>query len=79
MGKTIQVTSGQVNAARLWIERADRDGTPVPESIRKLADAKPRPVLGGTLPTDKRPTSCQTGAPQPARNGYPLQPDEPEQ
>jgi len=26
VGKTIQVTSAQVNAARLWIERADRDG-----------------------------------------------------
>ena len=44
MGKTIQVTSAQVNAARLWIERADRDGTPIPEGIRKLANATPRPV-----------------------------------
>ena len=45
MGKTIQVTSAQVNAARLWIERADRDGTPIPEAIRKLANAAPRPVI----------------------------------
>ena len=45
MGKTIHVTSAQVNAARLWIERADRDGTPIPEAIRKLAQAKPRPVV----------------------------------
>ena len=45
MGKTIQVTSAQVNAARLWIERADRDGTPIPEAIRKLANATPRPVI----------------------------------
>jgi len=45
MGKTIQVTSAQVNAARLWIERADRDGTPIPDAIRKLANAAPRPVI----------------------------------
>ena len=45
MGKTIQVTSAQVNAARLWIERADRDGTPIPDAIRKLANATPRPVI----------------------------------
>jgi len=45
VGKTIQVTSAQVNAARLWIERADRDGTPIPEAIRKLANAAPRPVI----------------------------------
>ena len=52
MGKTIQVTSAQVNAARLWIERADRDGTPIPEAIRKLANAAPRPViLHETTPT----------------------------
>ena len=52
MGKTIQVTSAQVNAARLWIERADRDGTPIPEAIRKLANAAPRPViLRETTPT----------------------------
>ncbi|MGS0687382.1 hypothetical protein ACVBEQ_19890 [Nakamurella sp. GG22] len=46
MGKTIQVTSAQVNAARLWIERADREGTGVPDAIRKLAQAKPRPIIG---------------------------------
>jgi hypothetical protein len=52
VGKTIQVTSAQVNAARLWIERADRDGTPIPEGIRKLANAAPRPViLHETTPT----------------------------
>ena len=52
MGKTIQVTSAQVNAARLWIERADRDGTPIPEAVRKLANAAPRPViLHETTPT----------------------------
>lgn len=52
MGKTIQVTSAQVNAARLWIERADRDGTPIPEAVRKLANAAPRPViLRETTPT----------------------------
>jgi hypothetical protein len=52
VGKTIQVTSAQVNAARLWIERADRDGTPIPEGIRKLANATPRPViLHETTPT----------------------------
>jgi len=45
VGKTIQVTSAQVNAARLWIERADRDGTPIPEAVRKLANAVPRPVI----------------------------------
>jgi hypothetical protein len=45
VGKTIQVTSAQVNAARLWIERAESDGTPVPEAIRKLAQARPRPVV----------------------------------
>jgi len=52
VGKTIQVTSAQVNAARLWIERADRDGTPIPEAIRKLANATPRPIiLHETTPT----------------------------
>jgi hypothetical protein len=52
VGKTIQVTSAQVNAARLWIERADRDSTPIPEGIRKLANAAPRPViLHETTPT----------------------------
>ena len=77
MGKTIWVTSGQVNAARLWIERADRDGTPVPEAIRKLADAKPRPLLVDTPPDDARSTAgCRT-ADQPTTNGQPFQPDEP--
>jgi hypothetical protein len=45
VGKTIQVTSAQVNAARLWIERADREGTGVPDAIRKLAQARPRPLI----------------------------------
>ena len=77
MGKTIQVTSGQVNAARLWIERADRDGTPVPEAIRKLADAKPRPVLGAPRPADdERPANLPSEAAQSPRTGYPLQRDE---
>ena len=58
MGRTIQVTSAQVNAARLWIERADRDGTEVPEAIRKLAQAKPRPII-----------SEPTAVPQPATSG----------
>ena len=73
MGKTIQVTSAQVNAARLWMERADRDGTPIPEAIRKLAHAKPRPnireptatdgaVTGGDATSDGATT---TGADQP--------------
>jgi len=50
VGKTIQVTSAQVNAARLWIERADRDGTAVPDAIRKLAAARPRPIIGDPPP-----------------------------
>ncbi|MGS0684473.1 hypothetical protein ACVBEQ_04820 [Nakamurella sp. GG22] len=58
MGKTIQVTSAQVNAARLWIERADRDGTAVPDAIRKLAAAKPRPIIGDPPPA--RPTRHHT-------------------
>ena len=69
MGKTIQVTSAQVNAARLWIERADRDGTPVPDAIRKLAHAKPRPIVRDTPTADvPRATSdgAQTAADQPA-------------
>ena len=56
MGKTIQVTSAQVNAARLWIERADRDGTPIPDAIRKLANAAPRPVIR----TEPTPTATET-------------------
>ena len=56
MGKTIQVTSAQVNAARLWIERADRDGTPIPDAIRKLANAAPRPVIR----TETTPTPAET-------------------
>jgi hypothetical protein len=55
VGKTIQVTSAQVNAARLWIERADRDGTPVPDAVRKLAHARPRPIIRDTPTTDDRP------------------------
>ena len=68
MGKTIQVTSAQVNAARLWIERADRDGTPIPDAIRKLANAAPRPVIRTeTLPATE--TSNGAGsAEQPARS-----------
>ena len=57
MGKTIQVTSAQVNAARLWMERADRDGTPIPEAIRKLAHAKPRPIIRESLATDRAAAS----------------------
>ena len=60
MGKTIQVTSAQVNAARLWIERADRDGRPVPEAIRKLADARPRPVVSDA----PHPLGPNDGAPR---------------
>jgi len=56
VGKTIQVTSAQVNAARLWIERADRDGTPIPDAIRKLANAAPRPVIR----TDSTLTASET-------------------
>jgi hypothetical protein len=52
VGKTIQVTSAQVNAARLWIERADRDGTEVPDAIRKLAQAKPRPIISDSPITE---------------------------
>jgi len=62
VGKTIQVTSAQVNAARLWIERADGDGTPVPEAIRKLAQAKPRPVVReAPMPDGLAETSDGTG------------------
>ena len=61
MGKTIQVTSAQVNAARLWIERADRAGAPVPDGIRKLANAKPRPILGDTSATGALPAAPRIG------------------
>ena len=57
MGKTIQVTSAQVNAARLWIERADREGAPIPDGIRKLANAKPRPISGVTAPSGALPAA----------------------
>lgn len=65
MGKTIQVTSAQVNAARLWIERANGDGTPIPEAIRKLAQARPRPVISeapmpdGAAETDDRSAAAE--------------------
>ena len=69
MGKTIQVTSAQVNAARLWIERADRDGTPIPEAIRKLAHATPRPVILDRAAPHKVGTSNDGDlADQPIRN-----------
>ena len=69
MGKTIQVTSAQVNAARLWIERADRDGTPIPEAIRKLAHATPRPVILDRAAPHRVGTSNDGGlADQPIRN-----------
>ena len=57
MGRTIQVTSAQVNAARLWIERADRAGAPVPDGVRKLANAKPRPILGDASTTGALPAN----------------------
>ena len=62
MGKTIQVTSAQVNAARLWIERADRDGTEVPEAIRKLAEAKPRPIISEPTTIAQPATSRSFGS-----------------
>ena len=58
MGRTIHVNSAQVNAARLWIERANRDGRPVPDAIRKLADAKPRPILIETPSVDGLPDTA---------------------
>jgi hypothetical protein len=61
VGKAIQVTSAQVNAARLWIERADGDGTAIPEAIRKLAQAKPRPVVRET-PMPDGPAETSDGA-----------------
>jgi len=61
VGKTIQVTSAQVNAARLWIERADREGAPVPDGIRKLANAKPRPILTDTSTTGALPAAPGCG------------------
>jgi hypothetical protein len=79
VGKTIQVTSAQVNAARLWIERADRDGTPVPDAIRKLAQAKPRPIVRETLTADgPRATSdgARTVADEPAPDHPPAHPDD---
>ena len=63
MGKTIQVTSAQVNAARLWMERADRDGTPIPEAIRKLAHAKPRPNIREPPANDGVRSGCRGGNP----------------
>ena len=62
MGRTIQVTSAQVNAARLWIERADRAGAPVPDGVRKLANAKPRPILGDASTTGALPAANGGGA-----------------
>ena len=70
MGKTIQVTSAQVNAARLWIERADRDGTEVPHAIRKLAQARPRPIISNS-PTAQGP---RAPASRPATATHPPQP-----
>jgi hypothetical protein len=56
------VTSAQVNAARLWIERADRAGAPVPDGVRKLANAKPRPILGDASTTGALPAANGGGA-----------------
>ena len=77
MGRTIQVTSAQVNAARLWIERADRDGTQVPEAIRKLAQAKPRPIISDptTLVQPATPGNYRGGADQSAADDSPVWPD----
>ena len=73
MGKTIQVTSAQVNAARLWIERAARDGTEVPEAIRKLAQARPRPIISDS-PTTEGPRDPSG---RPATAAHPRQPQAP--
>jgi len=77
VGRTIQVTSAQVNAARLWIERADRDGTEVPEAIRKLAQAKPRPIISEptTLVEPATSGSYRGGADQTAADDSPIRPD----
>jgi len=77
VGKTIQVTSAQVNAARLWIERADRAGAPVPDGIRKLANAKPRPVLTDTAATGVLPAAPRCGGTiDEPPSDHPLQPDD---
>jgi len=70
VGKTIQVTSAQVNAARLWIERANRDGTEVPEAIRKLAQARPRPIISDS-PTAEGPPDPSG---RPASSSHPPEP-----
>jgi hypothetical protein len=77
VGRTIQVTSAQVNAARLWIERADRAGAPVPDGIRKLANARPRPILRDTSATGALPPASRgAGTVDEPPSGHLRQPDD---
>lgn len=47
-GEAMAVTSAEVQAAKLLVEMAERDGEPVDEAIQAIANARPWPV-----PTDE--------------------------
>jgi Flp pilus assembly protein TadB len=55
MTRTFYVTSVQVEAARMLVERSARQGKPVSETIRMIAEAKPEPRPGEAGAVASRP------------------------
>jgi hypothetical protein len=55
MAKTIEVTSTQVNAARLLVKQATARGESVPAAVAALANAKPL-----TDQADQQPSGAHT-------------------
>ncbi len=53
MASTVYVTGAQKDAARLIVERSRARGKPVPEPIRKIAEATMRST-NGTGPAQRR-------------------------
>jgi len=60
MAKTIEVTSTQVNAARLLVKQAAARGESVPAAVAALANAKPLTDHHADE-ADQQPTAAHTG------------------
>jgi hypothetical protein len=48
MAEEVRVTTSQVDAARLIVERDSANGKPTPEAIRKIASAQVEPPREGS-------------------------------
>jgi hypothetical protein len=53
MARTVYVTGAQKDAARLIVDRSLARGKPVPEPIRKIADAALQSTNGTDPPRDR--------------------------